>query len=941
MKTDMKCFLLVIVLASFTTFASGYRIANDAVVFAPDGFNHSTAPVFPGFEQQPDSIGPLPASQGVVPAFGSGNGRYTASIAIEPGTSLYGTGEVAGGLLRNGKVTENWNSDVPAYGIDNKSLYQSHPWVLAVRSDGSSFGALALTTYCCEMNLQNGIKFSAAGPQFAVMIFSGKTPQEVLRSLAKQIGTIALPPRWALGYQQCRYSYYPDSRVREIADGFRNRNIPCDVIWLDIDYMDNFRVFTFNKPRFPDVLGLNKYLHDKNFHSVWMIDPGVAVVNGYSVYESGMQQDAWVKNASGSDFIGEVWPGNCVFPDFTSTKTATWWGGLYKDFMANGIDGVWNDMNEPSVFNGPGVSMPEDNKHVGGVFGIKAGTHAQYHNIYGFLMVKASREGIMAANPDKRPFVLSRSNFTGGQRYAATWTGDNIADWTHLQWSVPMVLNMSCSGQPFSGPDIGGYRGNGDAALFARWIGVGTFLPFCRSHTEAGNRDKEPWAWDDATTASSRTALNRRYVLMPYLYTLFYQSSIDGSPVAQPAFFADLTNANLRSESRSFLLGSDLLIVPNLEQSGTSKPNEPRGTWREIRIAGENPDNDINQPRIKIRSGAIISTGPLVQSTVGYKIDTLTLWVCPDSAANAKGLLYEDEGDGYGYQSGNYRLSTFVCVPNDTGVTVRLSESKGSYTPATRILKVKLVTKDKTIVAYGNEKSGVGVAWNGASERTTTITTYRIKCRHLNGPYLYDNGTPAAYAMNATSTNYEWLLIDAGSGTTVLKNFETSRYMNISNNKGYVECGTGDTSAATFKWTTEDAGNGYIRIKSLTPNNNYINVEKALGYAEVSAAGADWWSAMWMLEPQTHEITVGVSSKPVAITPQATLSFSNNAIIISNAISGTNVTVYNVLGKIVLRSAVPLTGISTLPLKLGRGVYVCRLAIHHRATGEATKFVVR
>jgi len=941
MKFLSYSLLLCLCLARDIVYAKGYQIASDVLVFIPDGYNRSTAPIFPGFVTQPDSIGPILGSPAVEPSFGSSGDRYTVNIATESSISLYGTGEVPGGLLRNGKVSENWNSDSYAYGIGSKSLYQSHPWVLAVRADGSAFGVLALTTYRCEINLQNGITFSATGPKFAVAIFSGSSPQAVLRSLAKQIGTIALPPRWALGFQQSRWSYYPDKRVREIADEFRNRKIPADVIWLDIDYMQDFQVFTFNQSDFPDVPGLNKYLHDKKFHTVWMIDPGVAAVNGYSIYESGKQQNVWVKNADGGDYIGKVWPGDCVFPDFTSNTVATWWGGLYKNFMAKGIDGVWNDMNEPSVFNGPGGTMPENNKHAGGVLGLKAGDHSQYHNIYGFLMVRASLAGIQAANPDKRPFVLSRSNFIGGHRFAATWTGDNVANWTHMQWSIPMALNLGISGQPFAGPDIGGFNGNGDATLFGRWMGIGAFLPFSRAHSEKGTVNKEPWAWGMATEASSRTSINRRYVLLPYLYSLFYQASLDGSPIVQPAFFADLTNLSLRSEDHSFLLGPDLLIVPNLEESGSSKAKEPGGRWREIRVAGENPDTDVNQPRIKIRSGAIIPTGPLVQSTVDYKIDTLTLWVNPDSVGKAQGVLYEDEGEGYGYQQGNYRLTTYICLPNDTGVTIKVKESKGSYIPAARILKVNLVTKDNIIVAYGNETNGVGIAWSGVYDRTTTITTYRIKCRHLNGVYLSNKEGRVDYGLTPQTKNSDWIRVDGGDGSTVFKNFGTGCFMNVTGGSNYVECGAGDSSDINFKWVIEDAPSGFKRIKSLSGSNRYLHVEKGLGYPEVGSVGSDWWSAMWALEPQTREVPLGIQSYMDANPQRAILSWKGSILSIKNAVSDSRLSVYDVSGREILKKSLSVKGNLDIPLKLGPGLYICKITHKTRAFSNNLKIVVK
>lgn len=252
-----------------------------------------------------------------------------------------------------------------------------------------------------------------------------------------------MPPLWALGFHQCRFTYTPDSRVKEVIDEFRARRIPCDVIWMDIDYMNGFRIFTFDKKNFPDPTGLNDYIHSKDFKAVYMIDPGVKIDKKYFVYRQGTKGDHWVKKSDGKTFVGKVWPGNCVFPDFTNPATREWWGSLYKDFIATGIDGVWNDMNEPSVFDSPNKTMPIDNIHMGGG-ALPRDIHLRYHNVYGMLMVESSRQGILNANPDKRPFVLSRANFLGGQRYGATWTGDNASTWQYLRMSIPMSLNLLC-----------------------------------------------------------------------------------------------------------------------------------------------------------------------------------------------------------------------------------------------------------------------------------------------------------------------------------------------------------------------------------------------------------------------------------------------------------------------------------------------------------------
>ena len=627
---------------------------------------------------RPAPIGPLAPDWKVKVEFISLPATYSASIKTEPGTSLYGTGEIAGPLLRNGRSTDTWNSDKPQYTEHNKHIYQSHPWVLAVRPDGTAFGVIADTTYRCWINLSSGIRFTTQGRPFPVYVIDAASPQAVIMKLAELTGYMGLPPLWSLGYHQCRYSYYPDARVRQIADEFRARQIPCDTIWLDIHYMDGYRIFTFNPQRFPDPAATNQYLHDHNFHSVWMIDPGAKKDPDYFVYKSGSAAKVWVQDKDGKDYVGSVWAGPSVFPDFTMPETREWWAGLYKDYLAKGIDGVWNDMNEPSVFNVI-RTMPTTNLHRGGG-DLPAGDHALYHNVYGMLMARSTREGALKYKPDNRPFVLTRSNFLGGQRYAATWTGDNYSSWAHLSYSVNMVLNLGLSGQPFSGPDIGGFSGAGTPQMFARWFGVGAFFPFCRGHADNRNIQKEPWAFGPAVEKTARTALERRYRLLPYYYTLFSEAATDGLPVMRPLFFADPADPQLRAESEAFLIGADLMVVAQLSEKADHVHALPKGIWRPFTLVGENPAVDKDQPELRIRGGAIIPLGKVVQNTAQKSLDPLTLLVSLNADGKATGTLYEDAGDGWAFQKGQFLLTTYSASTKDGKVTVRIEKNRGFST---------------------------------------------------------------------------------------------------------------------------------------------------------------------------------------------------------------------------------------------------------------------
>ncbi|MGZ5022144.1 MAG: TIM-barrel domain-containing protein, partial [Chthoniobacterales bacterium] len=623
--------------------ARAVAIGEGVAAFLPAGFDAKANPSF-AVASEPPERGALPNEWKIKPIFSQEGAAFETKIMLPGGTSLYGTGETTGPLLRNQQAITLWNTDNFAYSKnDGRRLYQSHPWVLGVRADGSAFGVLFDTTWRSELKCTDAvIDFQTEGPPCRVIVIDQPSPQLVVRQLAELTGHMPLPALWSLGFQQCRYSYFPDARVRQIADEFRKRQLPCDVIWMDIDFMEKFKIFTFDPTRFPDPSATNRYLHEHGFHSVWMVDPGVKIEKGYSVYDSGTARDVWVKSKDGKNFDGAVWPGPCVFPDFTMPETRAWWAGLYKNFIGTGVDGVWNDMNEPAVFSGPDHSMPTDNQHRGGD-GIPPGPHARYHNIYGMQMVRATREGVQAARPEKRPFVLTRSNFLGGQRYAATWTGDNLATWQHLKLSIPMSLNFGLSGQPFSGPDIGGYENVATPELYGHWISLGAFYPFARAHKATGKPNAEPWEFGPKIEAVARTALNRRYRLLPYFYTLFREASVTGNPVMRPLFFADPTDVRLRREEQAFLLGDNLLVIPRWAKDVAL----PRGVWRETHLLDGVSENDEFQPLVRLRLGSAIPLGRVIQNTTEYNAGYLTLLASPDENGNADGWLYEDAGDGF------------------------------------------------------------------------------------------------------------------------------------------------------------------------------------------------------------------------------------------------------------------------------------------------------
>jgi alpha-glucosidase len=685
--------------------AKSVRVGDHIACFTPDGYDAQKTPSL-ALQKEPDSQGDLGADWTLRPVF-SGDGKHaSASLTLPEKVDFYGGGEVSGPLLRNGRTIKLWNSDSFNYDPKNADhLYQSHPWMMGVRADGTAFGILFDTSWKATLSTTDTqVELKSEGAPFRVFIIDRASPQAVLRGLGELTGTMKLPPLWALGYQQCRWSYTSAREVQQIADHFRQDNLPCDVIWMDIDYMDGYRIFSFNKQTFPDPPGLNDYLHAHGFHSVWMIDPGVKFEKGYSIYDSGEAADVFVKDGKGQDYHGSVWPGPCVFPDFTRPETRSWWADNYQPFLAQGVDGVWNDMNEPSVFDSPTHTMPEDNEHRGGG-DLPAGPHLLYHNAYGMLMVRSTREGLLKKRPDARPFVLSRSNFIGGQCYAATWTGDNVSTWDYLKASVPMSLTLGLSGQPFSGPDLGGFSGSPTPELWGNWIAMGTFFPFCRGHAERGTPSKEPWAFGKEVEDAARMALGRRYRLLPYLYTLFQHSSTTGEPIMEPLFFSDPKDAALRGEDNAFLVGENLLVVPKW----SGQVALPKGTWRSISLVDGDMDNKY-QADLKIRGGGIVPTGKVIQNTGETSLDPLTLYICLDENGQAKGDLYEDAGDGFGYQKGDFALEHLQATLNGGKVTVKMTGKDGNRAVPDRDVQVEIWDAHAVHTGHGSLQSGIDVS---------------------------------------------------------------------------------------------------------------------------------------------------------------------------------------------------------------------------------------
>jgi alpha-glucosidase len=631
----------------------------------------------------------------------------------------FGLGDKTGPLDRRNQAFSLWNTDAYRFQESTDPIYKSIPYFMAFRA-GRALGVLLDNTWRTSFDFGKespGVySFGAVAGPVDYYLFYGPSPKQVVETYAWLTGMPPLPPLWAFGFQQSRYSYMTQARVLEIANRLRADSIPADAIYLDIDYQDRNRPFTVNRITFPDLAGMVAQLKTENFHVVAITDLHIAKAPGqnYLPYDSGMANDQFVKNPDGTVFTGRVWPGPSVFPDFTRQQTRAWWGTLYHDLRHNGVEGFWNDMNEPSIFDSPTATMPETVLHridePG--FASRTATHAEIHDVYGMENSRATFEGLKTLDPDTRPYVLTRATYAGGQRYAATWTGDNSSSWNHLRLATPMLENLGLSGFAFSGADVGGYAGTPSSELLTKWFEVASFQPIDRDHSEKGTGDQEPWVGGQEQEAIRRRFIETRYRLMPYLYTLADEASRTGLPMVRPLFleFPDAAHDGHPIDtdidaSGEFLLGANLLIAPQPypEELDTYSVELPSRSWYNYwtgekisppvpavapasdSMAVPNRDGqfsirvtpELAQLPVFVRAGSILPIAPLVQSTNEPPQGPLTLLVyVGDKCA---GELYQDDGKTYAFQHGAYLRMKFGCERTAEGVHLNISSHEGSY----------------------------------------------------------------------------------------------------------------------------------------------------------------------------------------------------------------------------------------------------------------------
>ncbi|MEZ4917575.1 MAG: glycoside hydrolase family 31 protein [Saprospiraceae bacterium] len=630
--------------------------------------------------------------------------------------SFLGLGDKAGPTLLNGRIFENWCTDAYAFGEDTDPMYRAIPFYYALHED-TAYGIFLDNTFRSHFDFSKSnvgfTEFRTDGGEMNYYFIYGPGLDDVARNYAKLTGTHALPPLWALGYHQCKWSYYPEERVHEIADTFRSLEIPCDAIYLDIDYMDGYRCFTWDKSHFPDPAKMIATLRDKGFQTVVMIDPGLKEDLKYPVYAEALKNNYLLKTWNGDVAKGPVWPGFCGFPDFTSPDVRAWWGQLYQGlYTEDGVSGFWNDMNEPAVFHVDHKTLPDHVRHE--YDGDPCG-HAKAHNIYGMQMARSSWEGLEILAPEKRPFLLTRATFCGGQRYAAVWTGDNLSTWEHLQIANQQCVRLSISGFSFCGSDIGGFSGDADGELFVRWLQLGVFHPLMRVHSMGSHAsgdaavteeaellapekhvsDQEPWSFGEKWTSLAKKAIELRYSILPCLYTAMWQLQQSGKPVLRPLAFADPLDPKVLENSRDFLFGEHILVSP-VTQANVQRQmvHLPKGKWYYFwtgqAYSGELFVNLMpDQIPFFIREGAVVPIYPVQQWTNEKKIEELSLYVYYKNGTECS-HLYEDAGEGMDYKSNRFSLQVFETKGTDSSLILNRTQT-GDFDPGYEQVKVYLV----------------------------------------------------------------------------------------------------------------------------------------------------------------------------------------------------------------------------------------------------------
>ena len=607
---------------------------------------------------------------------------------------FFGLGDKPCALNMRGKRFEMWGADHYKYTPESDPLYKSIPFFLCLNR-GAQYGIFFDNTMRSYFDFgkerKDRILFGADGGVMDYYFIEGADALDTVQIYTRLTGLPPMPPLWALGYHQSKWSYYPENIVTSLAEELRQRRIPCDAIHLDIHHMKQFQSLTWDRERFPDPPGLIRRLGEQGFKVVTIVDPGIKINPDNYVWRSGFERNVFCRRHDGALLEAKVWPGLCTFPDFTSPTTREWWAELFHRQVGEyGVRGIWTDMNEPAIF--PDRTFPDDTRHAYDGF---ACSHLKAHNVYGQCMARATRMGMEKSAPERRPFVLSRAGFAGLQRWAATWTGDNNSDWENLKMANLMIQRLSTSGISFCGADTGGFLGHPTPELFCRWMQMAAFHVFFRNHNNGEFGGQEPWRFGETVENAVRRAIEERYRLLPYFYTLFYLYSTQGTPMIRSLCLMYPENPDTYWRSSEFFLGDALYVIPVHHPGQTERrlylpPGRWFSLWDDKPAPVSGGETSVSTPishiPVYVKAGAVLPRWP-VQQYVGEQAVppcSLELWWAPGVLHES--VLYEDAGDGSSYRRGAYLLHRFAYSSAQKGFTLthrcegQLPPQRSAYT---------------------------------------------------------------------------------------------------------------------------------------------------------------------------------------------------------------------------------------------------------------------
>ncbi|MFW5993500.1 MAG: TIM-barrel domain-containing protein [Halanaerobiaceae bacterium] len=644
-------------------------------------------------------------------AYGFNRGEVKFNKILKSDERIYGLGEKTGFLDKRGKSYQMWNTDTfDPHVPSTDPLYISVPFYLSFDGRLSS-GLYFDNSYRTEFDLgaaqEEILSVQAAGGRLDYYFIAADRARDVVKKYTWLTGRTPLPPLWSLGHHQSRYSYYPEERVYELADRFREEEIPCDVIHLDIHYMDDYRVFTWDEDKFPEPEKMLTELGDAGFKIVNIVDPGVKKDSEYDVYRSGQINDFFCRYLDGELYTGDVWPGESVFPDFTEEDVRNWWRDLHQEMIEQGVRGFWNDMNEPAVFNET-MTMDEmvEHKNDG-----DPGPHKRFHNLYGFFEAMATSQAL-EKYLNERPFVLSRAAFAGSQRYSAVWTGDNRSFWEHIELSIPMLINMGISGLGFAGCDIGGFTGDTSGELLTRWYQLAAFMPFFRNHTTIGSKEQEPWSYGEPYTSIIREYVELRYYFLPQIYKLFYEQSQSGLPVWRPLFFHYQDDEKTYNLSDQVLVGENIMLAPVMRPDRTERRVYlPEGSWYDFWTGeiyeGRNSylyQAELDRLPLFIKAGSSFITTEPVQYIEGSFNDLTLNIVLDEDGFEFRDRIYEDDGISFEYQKEVYNLIEYEVSGDNNAIKIEFINQETGYETELENIQIRILnlkSKDVKVTFNG------------------------------------------------------------------------------------------------------------------------------------------------------------------------------------------------------------------------------------------------